>query len=289
MPVPDGWQVVDLERSPEACLRLDQPALHLGRAGEQARCTGGAVGERAETVHLEPLEGASQRADIPTVTVSSGTEGFDACTAPSGSQMKAWRKASPYRAVGVYIGGSTRACAQPQLTAEWIRRQAADGWHLMPIWVGPQPWNDKKAPATRLIKNEAGAAHQGRQAADGAVQAAKGLGLGPGAALYNDVEHYNDRKGFDGPVRAYLSAWTKRLHELGYRSGAYVHASSGVQALKAPRRRHPQHRPQPPRRTRPAEGPHQAEAHAGPRAEAPAEASPLRGCHRSCGLGGLQR
>ncbi|MFF4605795.1 glycoside hydrolase domain-containing protein [Streptomyces sp. NPDC001339] len=314
--VPDGWQVVDLERSPEECLRLDRAALYLGRVGDQARCTGGAVGERTGTVHLEPLAGAAQRADIPTVVVSSGTElpqerpdapsgeiryaleelglmatvsyaddatvaegvlesatrdssnkrrkraapapapapytppkpptsqvvpgayqgeGFDACQAPSAPQMKAWRKASPYRAVGVYIGGSARACAQPQLTAEWIRQQAADGWHLMPIWVGPQPWHRAVNPANRLIKDEAGAARQGREAANGAAQAAKGLGLGPGAALYNDVENYDvkDRNVFDGPVRAYLSAWTERLHELGYRSGAYVNASSGVRALKS--------------------------------------------------------
>ena len=37
--------------------------------------------------------------------------GFDACDAPSASTMTAWRAASPYRAIGVYLGGVNRACA----------------------------------------------------------------------------------------------------------------------------------------------------------------------------------
>lgn len=43
-------------------------------------------------------------------------KGFDTCAAPSTSTMNAWG-ASPYRAVSVYIGGNTRACAQPSLTS----------------------------------------------------------------------------------------------------------------------------------------------------------------------------
>jgi hypothetical protein len=40
---------------------------------------------------------------------------FDTCTAPPLTAIKAWG-ASPYRAVGVYIGGVNRTCSQPQLT-----------------------------------------------------------------------------------------------------------------------------------------------------------------------------
>src|SRR5690242_15929804 len=53
--------------------------------------------------------------------------GFDACAAPSRSYMRAWRRHSPYRAVGIYIGGAERACAQRNLTTRWLRAQAADG------------------------------------------------------------------------------------------------------------------------------------------------------------------
>src|SRR5580658_2643337 len=54
--------------------------------------------------------------------------GFDVCAAPSAAFMRAWRRSSPYRAVGIYIGGSDRACDQRNLTAGWVRREAAAGW-----------------------------------------------------------------------------------------------------------------------------------------------------------------
>uniref|UniRef100_A0AAU2JKV2 DUF1906 domain-containing protein n=1 Tax=Streptomyces sp. NBC_00049 TaxID=2903617 RepID=A0AAU2JKV2_9ACTN len=305
--VPTDWRVVDLDREPDACLRLDLPTLYLGHAGTQADCTGRAAVTRADTLHLEPLDGAPPRADIPTValdsrsllsgpaprsdsnelryalrrsgvmaTASYGTgpdavrrvlaqartltaaapagplpatpavatdgarprtgqqpftgEGFDACTAPTQQAMDTWRADSPFRAVGIYIGGRARACAQPRLTAGWVGRQATAGWHLMPIWVGPQPWNSS---STGLSTDPSEADEQGRSAADGAVDAARSLGLAEGTVLYNDLENYTDRATWDAPVVAYLTSWTVRLHELGYRSGAYVSASSGAKALSA--------------------------------------------------------
>ncbi|MCY0951093.1 DUF1906 domain-containing protein [Streptomyces sp. H27-S2] len=306
--VPADWRVVDLDRHPGACLRLDLPTLYLGHAGTQAECTGRAAVRRSDTLHLEPLDGAPPRADVPTVaaesvktlpevpprsdsnelryalrrsgimaTVSYGItpgtvrevlsrartvageaaaapagpplaaaavaapalrtaqerftgQGFDACTAPTQRSMDTWRADSPFRAVGVYIGGRARACAQPQLTAAWVRKQAQAGWHLMPIWVGPQPWH---SASTGLSTDASEADGQGRSAADGAVTAARSLGLPEGTILYNDLENYSDRATWDAPVVAYLTAWTVRLHELRYRSAAYVSASSGVKALSA--------------------------------------------------------
>ncbi|MFI5665747.1 DUF1906 domain-containing protein [Streptomyces sp. NPDC051704] len=298
--VPGDWRVVDLERNPDACLRLDLPTLYLGPAGTQGRCTGRAVQRRADTLHLEPLDGAPARADIPTLTVEgagaipeaegdsrevryalrgSGVmatvsyggasdavrgmlaraggraagrgapadsasvvagpkpvraqqpltgAGFDTCTAPTQDAMDGWRSASPFGAVGIYIGGRARACAQPRLTAGWVRRQAEAGWHLMPLWVGPQPWNN---PATGLSTDPSRANQEGIEAAEGAVRAARSLGLAEGTVLYNDLENYTDRTTWDPPAVAYLTAWTVRLHELGYRAGAYVAASSGAKAL----------------------------------------------------------
>ncbi|MFJ6795825.1 DUF1906 domain-containing protein [Streptomyces sp. NPDC091268] len=320
--LPADWRVVDLDRSPGACLRLDLPTLYLGHAGAQRECAARrAVAARADTLHLEPLDGAPPRADVPTLavdgaeelpptradsnelryalhraglmaTVSYGAspdavrailararraaaapapgrtatvdrtalavpalavpalavqalaeaprpggvqepftgEGFDACTAPDRRSMDAWRAESPFGAVGVYIGGRARACAQPQLTADWVRRQAEAGWHLMPIWVGPQPW---RSSATGLSTDPSLANDQGRTEAEGAVAAARNLGLPQGTVLYNDLENYTDRATWDAPVVSYLTAWTARLHALGYRSAAYVAASSGVKALSA--------------------------------------------------------
>ena len=45
--------------------------------------------------------------------------GFDVCSTPSTSAMSAW-SSSPFRAVGIYIGGANAACAQPNLSASWV-------------------------------------------------------------------------------------------------------------------------------------------------------------------------
>ena len=52
--------------------------------------------------------------------------------------MTTWASSSPYRAVGIYIGGPAQACAQPNLTAGWVGGRAAEGWSFLPIYVGPQ-------------------------------------------------------------------------------------------------------------------------------------------------------
>jgi len=62
-----------------------------------------------------------------TVTNYTG-QGFDPCAAPGSAAMSAWRSASPYGAVGIYIGGSNRACAQPNLTAGWVAQPALACW-----------------------------------------------------------------------------------------------------------------------------------------------------------------
>src|SRR6185503_18883346 len=62
---------------------------------------------------------------------------FDACKAPSSATLQAWQ-ASPYRAVGIYIGGTNRACAQPNLTSQWVSDTTASGWSLLPLYVGLQ-------------------------------------------------------------------------------------------------------------------------------------------------------
>ena len=104
-------------------------------------------------------------------------QGFDACTAPSTAQMQAWRAQSPYRAVGIGIGGADRACAQPGLTASWVRQQQVAGWHFMPIYVGPQESFGEITAAGR----------QAVSAAEDAVSQAKMLGFGPGSPIYYDM------------------------------------------------------------------------------------------------------
>jgi hypothetical protein len=153
--------------------------------------------------------------------------GFDACTAPSTSQMAAWGS-SPYRAVGIYIGGTNEACAQPNLTAGWVQREAAAGWHLIPTYVGLQARGSSCGCASI---NPSQAAPEGTAAASNAVNQAKTVGIGTGNPLYFDLEAYTPGGSTTSAVLTFLSAWTAKLHADGYLSGVYAAAGSGVSDL----------------------------------------------------------
>src|SRR5690242_6663828 len=63
---------------------------------------------------------------------------FDTCAAPSAAAMKAWHDGF-YGAAAVYVGGKNRGCAQPNLTASWVKSVTSVGWKLIPLYVGAQP------------------------------------------------------------------------------------------------------------------------------------------------------
>lgn len=142
--------------------------------------------------------------------------GFDTCAAPSAATMQRWLK-SPYRAVGVYIGGVNRACSQANLTSAWLHTIQGEGWHYFPMYVGLQaPCAAGFVGAT--IKRGSAAA-EGRTAADDAVTQATDLGIPSGTPIIFDMEAY--RGGCRAPVISFLSAWDSELHVKGYVAGIY--------------------------------------------------------------------
>ena len=155
---------------------------------------------------------------------------FDTCTAPSLTALAAWRGTSPYTGVNIYFGGRNRGCAQPNLTAAWVRSASAAGWSLVPTYFGDQPFCAFGSKPYRYAAS--GAAARGSADGTDAVALARGLGLLPGSALYADVEHY-DRTDAScvTAVRTYVSEWTRALHRSGYLAGVYVHQDSGLRDL----------------------------------------------------------
>ena len=143
--------------------------------------------------------------------------------------MAAWA-ASPYRAIGVYIGGGNRGCSQPNLTASWVGAQTAAGWHLIPTYVGLQaptsscsqlrqaqrqprrPRRAKKRPSTRSPRPPPWRS-------------------GPGSPIYFDMESYTRTSSATAATLAFLEAWTEKLHSLGYVSGVYSSSASGIADL----------------------------------------------------------
>jgi hypothetical protein len=151
--------------------------------------------------------------------------GFDACTAPSTSQMSSWLS-SPFRAIGIYVGGANRGCSQPNLTLGWVQTVLNQGWKLIPIYVGLQ------APCASISAakiDPANAGAQGAAAATDAMNRAAALGIGAQRPLFFDMEAYdNTNSGCVAAVRAFVSGWVGRLHQGGYLAGFYSSAASGV-------------------------------------------------------------
>jgi hypothetical protein len=154
---------------------------------------------------------------------------FDTCTAPPLSTMQAWT-ASPYRAIGVYVGGPNRGCQQPELTPAWVTGVAAMGWQLLPIYLGLQAPCSDATKATKITPSTAAA--QGSASAVDAIASLTALGLKPGSIVYNDMENYTptDTACRDAVLK-YLSGFTKELHRQGYLSGVYASLYSGATHL----------------------------------------------------------
>lgn len=240
--VPADWPVYRLKQHPGMCVRLDRRAVYLGTPSAQQRCPSDAIGRR-RAILVEPRRSRSPRAPIlpsapqplaraSAATTSSGAVftglGFDACTAPSSQAMAAWKR-SPYRAVGVYIGGLNRACSQPNLTASWVASQTAAGWYLIPTYVGLQAPTSSCTSCAKLSPSQATA--QGAAAAVDAVNDASAVAMGPGSPIYYDMESYTQTSSATAATLAFLEAWTQKLHSLGYLSGVYSSSASGIEDL----------------------------------------------------------
>ena len=113
--------------------------------------------------------------------------GFDACSTPSVTTMSDWG-ASPYRAVGIYVGGANMACSQTNLTPAWVEQESAAGWTLLPVYVGLQAPNNGCGCAA-ITPSQASA--QGTAAAQDAINQAEAVGISPGNPIYDDMEAYN--------------------------------------------------------------------------------------------------
>jgi hypothetical protein len=149
--------------------------------------------------------------------------GFDTCAAPSVAQMSAWLK-SPYRSIGIYIGGVNRGCGDGNLSASWVSTVQSKGWNLVPLYVGLQaPCVSQGGLATI---NPASAGTQGLQAADDAVARAAKFGLRAGSPIYFDMEGYGSSLTCSSAVETFLSVWTAELHRRGYASGVYGSSAS---------------------------------------------------------------
>jgi hypothetical protein len=235
---PASWPVYRLSRHPGMCVRLDRRAVYLGTPAASQRCPANAVGRR-RAILIDPgaaarsarASAASGGAVTPGGSAAPFTGlGFDACSTPSTRTMSAW-SASPYRSIGIYIGGANRACTQSNLTPSWISTEVAAGWHPIPLYVGLQAPTSGCSSCAKLSSSLA--TGQGTAAAGDAVEDAASVGIGAGSPIYFDMEGYARGSSASRATLTFLSAWTSRLHVLGYLSGVYSSSASGIADLAA--------------------------------------------------------
>jgi hypothetical protein len=239
--VPQGWPVIRLSEHPRTCVRLDRKAVYLGTPSSAQRCPANAIGRR-RAILVDPgararaMRVRAQASRVAPAHISVASEytglGFDACTTPSSRSMSAWAS-SPYRAIGVYIGGANRGCSQPNLTASWVAEQAAAGWQLIPTYVGLQAPTSSCSSCAKLSSGSGSATLQGSDAATDAVNQARIAGIGEGSPIYFDMESYTRTVSASSATMTFLEAWTTRLHALGYDSGVYSSSASGIADLAA--------------------------------------------------------
>jgi hypothetical protein len=191
------------------------------------------TGQAARAAQAATAQAATAQARLPEAQIPQAQAqglyqgaGFDSCAAPSTTTMKHWLQ-SPYRAVGIYIGGINRGCAQANLTASWISAIQRQGWHYFPFYAGLQASCVDAFGDAPIITSQA--AQEGTAAANDAAQQARDLGIPAGTPIIYDMEAYGN---CNGQVITFLSAWDSELQSDGYQPGVYE-SFSNIGALVA--------------------------------------------------------
>lgn len=170
----------------------------------------------SKVASLGALAAAALLSASPALAVPEGNgtnqgKGFDTCAAPSSSTMQGWWSNTPWSWVGVYIGGSVRACSQPNLTSSWFNTTYAQGWRYELIWVGPQ------APCTtfssRISSNTSTAYQQGKDEAVKAWNALNALGFGnaTNTPVVYDMESFPNDSACRSAVKNFMQGWVDQL------------------------------------------------------------------------------
>lgn len=180
-----------------------------------------------------PARGASPNAasgatiPLPPGLVSIGQgAAFDICELPTPGDLAAWRSASPYRIVNLYIGGNLRACPNRALNRELLDGLAAAGWRFIPTWVGPQaPCTDYQVRFSADV-NAARAA--GQTEAAQALAVAQTLGLAAaerGSVIYYDLEAFDASDATcTAAAQAFVQGWSAAVRAGGSLAGLYTSA-----------------------------------------------------------------
>jgi hypothetical protein len=186
----------------------------------------------------------TQTGVAPSNTRISENSGFDLAFAPSESDMQIWLQSSPYRDIGVYVGGCNvtavpksgpNGCGtnppsagtkqtNTNLDSTWVSDVSSMGWGIMPLWVGPQASCISGNPSSFYLidtSTSTSAYNEGVSEADSAAAAATALGMSD-SIVYYDMEAYStNNTSCSATVGQFLSGWVNELHAQGFQAGVY--------------------------------------------------------------------
>jgi hypothetical protein len=165
-------------------------------------------------------------------------QAFDTCHTPPLSTMRAWDGRSPFGAVGVYIGGRARACAdEPNLTASWVSGVDNMGWKVLPVYVGSQSPCVASPRKRRYAMSHKAPAQRGKREGRDAVASAKRLGMAKHSAVYLDMEAYdNSSVRCAATTLSFIQGWNRAVRAAGYHPGFYSSADSGIEHMDGARK-----------------------------------------------------
>lgn len=147
---------------------------------------------------------------MAAVSISQGM-GIDACGLMNNTtRARAFWDNTPYHNIGVYIGGSAASC--PTNSASFVSSLVSMGWHILPLWVGPQaPCSDF---ASRFSSNTTTAFDQGRDQALAAYQKLVNLGMSTdNTPVIYDLEAFNTGNTTClNAAKAFIRGWTVQMH-----------------------------------------------------------------------------
>ncbi len=223
-PLP-GLPVPAVEPSPAGLPDVGQPALQAPGAAPSLRRSDAVP---ADETSGDPRTGGAQ--------IYHGY-GFDTCVAPSYATMRAW-SSSPFRALGVYIGGRGRACPnQPNLTASWTQKVTGLGWKLLPLYVGSQsPCVTSDRKRRYALDPDEDARARGVSEGRDAVAQAQRLGMVEHSAVYLDMEPYDQSDASCARTTLdFVQGWSSAVRDLDYLPGFYSNAGSGITHMESSR------------------------------------------------------
>ncbi|MCP4544391.1 MAG: DUF1906 domain-containing protein [Chloroflexi bacterium] len=183
----------------------------------------GRVSADSVTESSEPSDVDSTRS-LGSQTQAFVGQGFDKCEIASLNQLQNWMTHSPYKAVNLYIGGSSRACANTGLTASLVSQASLQGWKFIPTWVGPQA--ACSGYSSRMSYDSTTAYNQGVSEANAAINAAANLGLTladkSGTIIYYDLEVYDTTNvACHNAAKSFVSGWSSQIRAWNSQAGIY--------------------------------------------------------------------